>query len=356
MPKVAGIKVKTKEKKVRNPAFFDEKYTGGEPAWDTEAALEYSDEEFDHRMRKSFFYYNYFYNQKDCRPQVNDWIKSSDSFTADQVRQLLKNDSWVPMTVCNLIMANRAGMPLKPKHKDYLVKTLLSSIEDKVESTTGAKEKPQVTPTPAEVASRPSIQDRLAERTAETLGEIEGHLDTVIAGQDPKFKCYDYLTASKVPQAQIGKFERYFTGKKDEFELARSKDDAQLTEAYKHYRAADFRRIIEFLDQCLSDLEQYRGVKKATKKARVRKAPNKEKLVAKIKYCKEFKPLKLVSIAPVTVLGVQELWVYNTKTRKLGKYVAEAYKDLQIKGTSIVNYDESLSVQKNLRKLSLIHI
>jgi hypothetical protein len=42
--------------------------------------------------------------------------------------------------------------------------------------------------------------------------------------------------------------------------------------------------------------------------------------------------------------------VYNTKSRKLGKYVATEFAELGVKGTSIVNYDEIKSVQKTLRK------
>jgi hypothetical protein len=40
----------------------DEKHVGGEPAWDTEIAAKLSDDEFDHHLRASFRYYNYFYS------------------------------------------------------------------------------------------------------------------------------------------------------------------------------------------------------------------------------------------------------------------------------------------------------
>jgi hypothetical protein len=97
-------------------------------------------------------------------------------------------------------------------------------------------------------------------------------------------------------------------------------------------------------------VEQYRGVKKATKKARVKKAPSKEKLVSKLKYAKTNAELKIVSINPADIIGSGELWIYNTKTRKLGKYVAAAYKQLSIKGTSIEGFDTDKSVSKTLRK------
>ena len=55
-------------------------------------------------------------------------------------------------------------------------------------------------------------------------------------------------------------------------------------------------------------------------------------------------------MSPADIIGAQELWVYNVKTRKLGRYVAAQYQELGVKGTSITGYDESKSVSKTLRK------
>jgi predicted ATPase with chaperone activity len=75
-----------------------------------------------------------------------------------------------------------------------------------------------------------------------------------------------------------------------------------------------------------------------------------EKIVAKLKYMKTNEPLKLVSVNPTDIIGSTELWVYNTKSRKLGKYVAAEYQTLSVKGTSIINFNENLSICKTLRK------
>ena len=69
-----------------------------------------------------------------------------------------------------------------------------------------------------------------------------------------------------------------------------------------------------------------------------------------MKYQKEDTNLKLASINPIDILEASELWVYNTKTRKLGKYVAEPHATLQVKGTTILYFDEKQSIQKTLRK------
>ena len=61
--------------------------------------------------------------------------------------------------------------------------------------------------------------------------------------------------------------------------------------------------------------------------------------------------MKLVSINPVDIVGAEQLWVYNVKNRKLGRYVAEDQGGvLGVKGTSITGFNESKSTQKTLRK------
>jgi hypothetical protein len=89
---------------------------------------------------------------------------------------------------------------------------------------------------------------------------------------------------------------------------------------------------------------------KVNRKPRKTKVVPKDKLVAKLKYRKTDEPLKLVSVNPADIIGAKELWTYNTKSRKLGKYIAAEFKDLGVKGTTITGFDEYKSVQKTLRK------
>jgi len=98
---------------------------------------------------------------------------------------------------------------------------------------------------------------------------------------------------------------------------------------------------------------------KVNRKPRKPKEINKEKVVAKMKYRKSDETLKLVSINPTEIIGASELWVYNVKTRKIGKYVAQNIdplgagregSGLMIKGTTIIGFNETESVQKTLRK------
>ena len=63
-----------------------------------------------------------------------------------------------------------------------------------------------------------------------------------------------------------------------------------------------------------------------------------------------FPKLGIASQNPADIIGAKEVWVYNTKTRKLGKYVALDAAGLDVKGTSILNFLEKDSVEKTLRK------
>ncbi len=340
-----SIKAPPKKKPaVRRAHLADEKYTGTEPQWDTERALTMSQEEFDHYLRRSFYYYNYHFTTKELKPDFCKWLGEQKCFEVSKsdLSKVIKS-RWVPITACSLIAAHRVGMPLRPEAIRFLETAVRDVCEKYDYYNEGEDEEKPAEEKPA-AYKPPTIQDRLNEKTSATIGELEGHFDELA---DIKF--YDFLVTQNVPQGQLGKIEKVYADRRAEFELAQSRTDDQLTEGYKHLKAADFKKIYAWLDELQKAIEQYRGVKKATKKARVKKSPSKEKLVAKLKYAKQDTALKLVSVNPVDIIGAQELWVYNTKTRKLGQYVSATSAGLDVKGTTLQNYTAK-SVQKTLRK------
>lgn len=343
--KVDGKVIKSKLKAPRSTQAADEKYTGTEPMWDTERALGFDPEQFDNHMRSSLNYYNYHYSPRDLKKYVVEWVQTTDLLSPVEMSAFLRSpERTLAMTACGIIMAHRQGMPLQDRHIAFMTKAIQTSI-----SLAGA-EVPVDSVTEQVAAYRPTIQDRMNEKTSETLGEFEGHYDDVVQGKST-FKFYDFLSTNAVPQSQLSKYEALLFARQGELELVQTKKDDQLVEAYKHYKTADVKRLLGFLTKCISDIDQYRNVKKQTKKARVKKAPSKEKVVSKLKYAVEDKVLKLVSINPADIVNATELWIYNIKTRKMGKYVADSHiGTLGVKGTSITGYDEIKSVSKTLRK------
>ena len=349
MAKIAGIKVPKKKAPIRTQIQADEKATGPEPKWDTERALGFDSETFDHHLRKSFHYYNYHYTTKQVRKHLNDWLQRNSKLDKPKLARFAAiADRYVLMTPCSLIMAHRAGMPLLDRHVKYIHDQVEYSLA--LAAKSGDSGEIEVAKPSQVVERKITIQDRLQERTAELIGEIEGVYDEVLRGAKTEFKIYDFLTVQRVPQNQLGKYQAVFENRVQELVAAQDKTDAQLVESYRHYRAGDYKRLFAFLADILAGIEQYRGVKKAVKKARVRKAPAKEKVVARLKFAREDRELKVVSINPTDIIGAQELWVFNTKTRKLGRYVAENLGQLGVKGTSVTGFDETKSLAKTLRK------
>lgn len=339
--------------KTRNPAYSDEKYTGREPVWDTERAEKMPQAEFDHFLRKSFSYYNYYYSQKDLKKHAVKWMQEN-KYTKLQVSAFIRSsDRSMPMTAYGLLMAHKQGMPFREKELAYFKTQIESAIAaadaEPEETATGARRTAEAVV--AVTVKAPTIQDRLNEKTSEHLAHFEGLYDEVVEGKAVDPKAFDYFTANTVPQSQLGKFEALFDRHRMYLNTAIDKLDEQIVEGYRHMKAADFKRHLTFLDAMQTAIDQYRNVKKATKKARVKRAPTKEKIVSKLKYMKEEKILKLVSINPVDIIGAQELWTYNTKTRKLFRYIADStFGPLNIKGTSIIGFNEANSVGKTLRK------
>ena len=345
--KINGKASKTRKVAPRTSAMLDEKYTGEEPNWDTERAATMDDATFENHMRRSFFYYNYFFNQKDFKKYVVEWMKNPEhGFTAEDVKTFSRSpDRAIEMTACSLVKAHKQGMPFRGRHVEYIkeciFKAIKSTVEEVIEEVVEEAPKSYV----------PTIQDRMNEKTADTIGELEGHYDEFIKNSKYNFSPYEYLVVNNVPQSQLSKYEEVYQARFDELKLAIEKIDEQLAEGYSHYKTADFKRIFAFIDQILNDIIQYRGLKKMTKKIRAPKSVSKEKVASKLKYAKEDKVLRLVSIPATDIIGAQELWVYNTKTRKLGKYVADSLKGpLNVKGTGIIGFDEHKSITKTLRK------
>ena len=201
----------------------------------------------------------------------------------------------------------------------------------------------------------PSIQDRTRDAAMKMTEEIENayaSFQTDPEAFDPKaFKVLNLLKSQQAKAAHARIIRDYYARDLAELEeLASGAGDEQLKEGYKHRSRKQIKNFITFLTEIQTACTMLMQEAKVNKKPRKTKAVSKDKLVAKLKFKKTDEPLKLVSVNPADIIGAQELWVFNSKTRKLGKYVAEEFKELGIKGTTITGFSEMKSVQKTLRK------
>jgi hypothetical protein len=201
----------------------------------------------------------------------------------------------------------------------------------------------------------PTIQERTREAAMKMTEEIENAYESYQTDPeafDPKaFKVLNLLKSQQAKAAHARIIRDFYARDLAELEeLASGNGDEQLKEGYKHRSRKQIKNFIQFLTEVQTACTMLMQEAKVNKKPRTKKAVPAEKVVGKLKYMKTNEPLKLVSVSPADILGAGELWVYNTKTRKLGKYVAAEFNTLSVKGTSIVGFDENKSIQKTIRK------
>ena len=158
------------------------------------------------------------------------------------------------------------------------------------------------------------------------------------------------MTSMGVKDAYTKYIIEHFKTRRNEFDEILYSKDGDVKEAYSNFTKPNLKKMIAYCDQVIIDCGKLSQTAVKSRKPRKRKVKTAAQITAKVNYCKEFKELKLVSITPDQIIGVMQLWVYNTKTRKLGVYHADDGGGLSIKGSSITNFTEHKSVQKTLRK------
>ena len=201
----------------------------------------------------------------------------------------------------------------------------------------------------------PSIQERVREAAMRMTEEIENAIENFqedAEAFDPKaFKVLNLLKAVEAKAAHARIIKEFYSRDLAELEeLASGKADEQLKEGYSHRSRKQIKNLIAFYQEIMAACTMLAQEAKVNRAPRAKKAVPAEKIVGKMKYKKTDEPLKLVSINPADILGSGELWIFNTKTRKLGKYVAAEFQTLGVKGTTITGFDEFKSVQKTIRK------
>lgn len=127
----------------------------------------------------------------------------------------------------------------------------------------------------------------------------------------------------------------------------RSDWDDQLVEGYSHVNKPNMDKLVLWLDEFLQIMISQQQRKTPVRR---KKPQDPRKIVARLRYLQADKSLNIASVNPVDILGSTEVWVYDTKRRRLGLYMSKNPGGLHVKGTSITGYDESLSYEKTLRK------
>ena len=327
---------------------FSPKWDGHE-AWDTNQFLRH--------FHSSMAWYRLESSNKELKPKVIDWMGRI-GCTKEDISSFKKTkDNRCGTTMGAIAACLIKGMPAiredfnDGKDSSAWLRTEISRVisegkddKDDSEEVVAVKKDVYV----------PSIQERVRDASMLMTEEIETAIEafqTDPEAFDPKaFKVLNVLKAKQAKAAHTRIIKSFYEGNLQELiEVANTKDE-QLKEGYSHLTKAHLKKITAFYQEVVSACDMLGQEAKVNRKPRAKKPTDKSKIVGKLKYMKTNEPLKLVSVNPEDIIGAQELWIYNSKTRKLGRYVAEEFKELGVKGTTITGFSESKSIQKTIRK------
>ena len=328
---------------------FSPKWEGHE-TWDTNQFLR--------QFHSAMAWYRLESSAKELKPKVIDWM-GRQGCTKEDISAFKKTkDNRCGMTMGAVAACLIKGMPsVRDEFNDGrdTAVWLRARINEVIEQ---GRDDLDDSDTVVEIKKDvyvPSIQERVREVSLGMTEEIEAAIEAFQTDPetfDPKaFKVLNLLKAKQAKAAHARIIRDFYAGDLTELlELASGKADEQLKEGYSHRSKKQIKSFIAFLQEIESACNMLMQEAKVNKKPRAKKAVDKDKIIAKLKYKKSDEPLKLVSINPADIIGAQELWIFNSKTRKLGKYVAAEFQELGIKGTTITGFSETKSVQKTLRK------
>jgi|TARA_R100001463_G_scaffold4139_2_gene15863 hypothetical protein len=228
---------------------------------------------------------------------------------------------------------------------------------------------------------KPTIQERIQKRVHEILEPIEIWLDRYVTSPEKfnpdKFKLVDVFKKQQVGGVHARKIMEMYEPQYKEYKdllILRSKnlkfkeitdeedndsEERQLLESYEDVDNETIQKGIKAFDNIFEACDRMIAIANANRKPRKKKEKSPEQLVAKMQFKKNDEKANLESIDPAEIIYAEQVWVYNTKTRKLGHYIAKVLDPrgmnrpgtgLMVKGTSIKGFDEENSIQKTLRK------
>lgn len=302
----------------------NQKYLGDEPTFKNS----YTQSDY----ARALSWYHAQATLSEAREYIETYLKNTGR-TADLKKFKSVPDNWVPTTAAWIARMINRGIKVFENSQEYLERKLVETLEKHASNNTQEVK--------VEKVNVVSIQDRIRDKASDIIGDVEEMID-----KNETFSLYDWLKANEIPATYAPRIAAYYAPILGELIEASEGLDPQLKEGYRHFNKKQLEQRIMFFNTLIEDAERYSDT---TKKARVPRKPRTvsvEKKLKNFKYQKEDNNYKIASINPEKIIGCQELWTFNTKYKTLTVFRALDRGGLQVKGTSIINYDEKNSVTK----------
>ena len=295
-------------------------------------SIDVSKDDYTAKLVSALNWFNFERDKKDARNYIEQYAKKQ-GITISGVTDsdIVPTMGWIAH-LCN------KGANLSEEHVDKL-NVYLAQLNRAKKSVPVATSAPRV-----------SIQEATQNKINAYIGELEGVFDQLFKNPKESFSLLEDLKKNQMPQTIGPNIEEWTKTKLKELISAYEGKDKDLVEGYSNIRKKDLLAFIKKLATFVEDAEKYSSYKKANRKPREKKVKPPTQQVKTLKYKAKDDDLKITSVSPTTIVGAQQVWLFNTKTRKLSVYRTDSALGIQVKGTTLQNYDPEMSCQKTLRK------
>lgn len=191
-------------------------------------------------------------------------------------------------------------------------------------------------------------QEKLNNTIMSDLDDLE---DSWIGGEEADFDLYNRFRYHGLTGKAAEPVRRVLEGWLLDFNDAYHKRCDQAVEGYSHIKRSVMRRRIKHVELMLADCDKLKAASAATRKVRKPRVKSADKQVVKMRYKKEDKDFKIVSINPISIVGAMRLYVFNAKTREITEYVSGSTSGFSVRGTTLQAVD-----LENSRKIGRAHV
>ena len=287
-------------------------------------------------LLKVLNWYNYMCTRNDAREFLESYLKSNNRLSdLESIEKV--SDCWIiPLTGWISRILSRGG--LLPSDS---IQKLENNIQDMI-SKIGHKPLLDVDSTVSVEKPKVSVQERMADKASEIIGELE---ETIDSKGIKNINVYEWLSSKQISAIMAKRIQDFYNPILNEYkELFSTNCDSQLLEGYKKYTKLDKKDMVNFYTGLILDCDKFYDTAKKQRdiKPRKKRAINIDNKLKTFNYQKESKEYKIASINPTKILGCQELWIFNTKYKTVHVFHS-LNGGLNIQGTTIKNYDPSVS-------------
>jgi hypothetical protein len=323
----------------------------GEPTW----SKDLSEIDSYKNMSRGLNFYAGCCSKKDIKEDLFHYLKERNYDNA-KLKKLKQNYDDVCFTVYKLARMINLGM----KEQQMNTSFILDECDKAVKRIPDVEEVAENISKPKVISPLQRLQDKVSETV---IADLEEMIDSWTKDLTKNASPIDVKTAVQkydIPLKGYAFVMNWLKKYQKEITEAVEKTDEYSVESYSHIKASVLKSWKKSFDTMIKDLEEIElKRKKIRSKTRNKKRAPKNRFQAITQMNKKVKSLKYLdkdsdysikSIDPKEIIGAKDLWVFNTKNQQLVYFTALGREGLDIKGTTIINYNDKLSYRMKLRK------